>query len=331
MASNSSKPNSPKNSKDRDNETLGTDNPEKLTEDLNFWSMDTDVEAADVADVELDEVAEFLKSPVLPIGKKTKTLSEISNTPTELQELDDDGIIEKLEKANSREETNTARALSDEDLEEFKNLEHEEILAVENQKNIKSNSTKKRTPLELAASTICILFLIGLGIYFYNYYNNHFDILTDDKWTSNIPVEGKYAEIEAVDTWWSEPVTQAKLGVDLVPCIKITLGEGAKSGALRVIFYSFEEGLNGNLRAKGDPFPLEFSNGKFANGKNSVIIQGTDGFESMAEFYEYRNQMEDRWTVSIKEGSTIDIRSADFENLGHAPIEPTYKTLQTAK
>ena len=41
--------------------------------------------------------------------------------------------------------------------------------------------------------------------------------------------------------------------------------------------------------------------------------------------------MEDRWTVSIKEGPSINTQSADFEDLGHAPIDPIQRSLETAK
>jgi len=332
MASHSSKPNSHKHPKE-DSKTPDASEPnssDKLTDDLDFWSMDSDVEESDITDEALDETEAFLNSPVLPIGK-TKTLSEISETPAELRDLDDGEIIEKLAKANSREEISTIRTLSDEDLEEYQNVEHEEELEVVKQKRERKEKTKKRSPLELAGTIACVLFILGFGIYFYNYYNDKFDVLTDDEWASNIPVEGEYANIKSVQTWWSEPVTKAKLGVKLVPCLTITLDEEAKSGALRVIFFSYEEGLNGNKRAKGDPFPLEFRDGKFSNGKSSITIQGTDGFESRAEFYAYRSQMENRWTVSIKEGPSIGTRSADFQDLGHAPIDPIQRSLETAK
>jgi len=331
MASNSSKPNAPKNSNNHTSDSDANQHPkEKLTDDLDFWSMDTDEESIEAADIELDEVAEFLKSPVLPIGK-TKSLSEISDTPAELKEIDDADILENLTKANSRKDIENTRSLSDEDLEEFQNLEDEEHQITTVKRQEKKESKKKRSPLELATTIACFLFLIGLGVFFYQYYNEKFDVLTDDKWASNIPVEGKYAEIEAVETWWSEPVTQAKLGVVLVPCIKITLGENTKSGALRLIFFSSEKGLSGNLRAKGDPFPLEFSNGKFSNGKKSITLQGTDGFESMAEYSAYRIQDKERWTVTINEGASIELTADDYTDLGHAPIEPIFKTLKINK
>ena len=334
MASNPSKPNSHKNSKNKkasntsdDSELDGTST---LDEDMDFWSMDTDLPETDTTS-KIDESEEYLSSPVLPYGK-TKTLSEISEKPAEMRDLDDDQIIEKLAKANSREETDVVSSLSDEDLEEYNNIEHEEIQEVVEQKRKKKESTKKRTPMELAGSALCVLFLIGFGIYFYSYFNDKFDVLTDDTWASNIPVEGEFAAIKSVETWWSEPVTQAKLGIKLVPCLTITLDDKTKSGALRVIFYSDEDGLEeDSKRARGDPFPLEFSNGKFSNGKSSITIQGTDGFESMAEFYAYRSQMKNRWTVVIKEGPSINIRSADFADLGHAPIDPIQKSFKTAK
>ena len=63
MASNSSKPNSPKNTKNIGSESDANEpHKEKLTDDLDFWSMDTDTEAVEAADMELDEVAEFCES-----------------------------------------------------------------------------------------------------------------------------------------------------------------------------------------------------------------------------------------------------------------------------
>ncbi len=41
--------------------------------------------------------------------------------------------------------------------------------------------------------------------------------------------------------------------------------------------------------------------------------------------------MEDRWTVNIKEAASLNIMTKDFKDLGHAPIDPIRRSLNTAE
>ncbi len=294
---------------------------EPLTEDLDFWNMETDITKIDQTSEELDELEEFLKSPVLPTTK-TKTLSDLSENPIELEELDDIKIIKKLEEANTKREQETVVQLSEEDLKEYAQQEVEEKQEIIKKEIQKRQSKPKRTPVEKIATVVCVLFLLGLGFYLYSYSVKRLDIKTEEEWVSNIPTAGEFISIEEVSTGWSRPESGAKLGVILVPTATITLSDDIKSGAIRVIFYSYEEGLNGKKRAKGDPFPLEVIDGKFANGRNTITLAGTDGFTDIADFYSYRSQFEKRWTVVIKEAQSMSVPAGSFNDVGHAPIIP---------
>jgi hypothetical protein len=95
---------------------------------------------------------------------------------------------------------------------------------------------------------------------------------------------------------------------------------------IRSVFYSYEEGLLGKLRPKGDPFTHEFVNGKFLESEsNQITIYGTDGFEKLASFLFYRSQDENRWTVEVSEARYIQDEVNSFLPLASAPIEPIRK------
>lgn len=340
MASNSSQQEDPDKLKksiekpDQNIEAQKDQLTENLDSELDFWSMDSDNKQIEQVS---DELEDFL---TVPAAGSTKSLSELAETSIELEDLGGEEIIKSLEKANSRGQDTATNTLSEKDIEAYKAQGAEEQETVINQLREKRKFNKQRNLTEKICTALCALFLIGLGVFYFNYVADHIDIKTEDEWVTNIPVEGEFANITSISTWWAEPVDKVKLGIKLVPTATITLGENSKSGVLRVIFFSSEEGLNGNRRAKGDPVPLVIKDGKFHNGKNSITIQCTDGFSSIAEFNAYRHQNlrpeeahepEKRWNVTIKEASSIHTSTSDYKELGHAPIEPLRSELRSEK
>ena len=279
-----------------------------------FWEINQSTADTDLDSIDLEEIQDELNKEI-NITPIAKPITNLSDSELEIKAIDEQDVISTLDSEQARAELASEHGLTDEELDTFR--EDPAPVAVVSDK-------KKSTPLEKIMVPLCFLGLIGFAVFFISYLNDKFDVKQDHDWASNIPAKGKYVSIDRVDTWWTVPQSNnTKFGVKLVPAVTITLGSDSKSGTLRAVFYSYEEGINGEPRAKGDPFPLPFVDGKFvATGKNQVTLYGTDGYKDLSSFEYYRTQNEDRWTISIREAASGETNANKFNEVGHAPIEP---------
>lgn len=304
------------------------------TDEADFWDMDQVLSSTDSTldsieseSIDLEEIqAELNKEVDIPTVEKP--ITNLSESELQIPEIDNLEVITALTTEQAKTETASEHDLTEEELEHFK-APVAPIVTID--KNNRS------TPFEKIMMTLCFMGLIAFGAYLISYFYDKFDVQTEKEWASNIPVKGEYASITKVETWWTVPQNNnTKFGVKLVPSVKITLGSDSKSGILRAVFYTYEEVSKNEKRAKGDPFPLHFVDGKFIDtGKNTITIYGTDGYTDISSFEYYRTQNEDRWTISLREAAAGETKAENFVELGHAPIEPirigTETTDQTAK
>lgn len=176
---------------------------------------------------------------------------------------------------------------------------------------------------ERVAQLIVLLALAATFVWLCTYLTTHFDTSDQRDYLANTPVEGEYASIEHIDSWWQAPSGKASLNSKLVPAAEIQLDpSSSKSGALRVVFYSMEKNIDGSAKSAGDSITLTFEDGKFSNGSSSIKVVGTDGLAEMGDFYSYRNQDEKRWTIEIREAARPNSAANDYKVLAQAPIEP---------
>ncbi len=289
---------------------------EELTDDLDFWNIDTDKSNA-VADADaLAELEEMLAEVEEPepqrfIAKIEPTVEAFKEeVKTSSQDQDIDQLLDNAKaKIIAEREMQESLAFSDDSINKPKKI------------NIPNTQAEK------FATIFCYIALVGIFTFLIIYASEQHNFDTSKPYAGNTPVEGEFANVASIETWWSEPIgKKARLGVILVPSATITLDSDSKSGVLRSVFYSDEEGLLGQLRPKGDPFTHEFLDGKFLeSGTNQITIQGTDGFEKLAHYEYYRSQDDTRWTIEVKEAATIQTSIDGFKSLANAPIEPIRK------
>lgn len=180
------------------------------------------------------------------------------------------------------------------------------------------------TGFEKLSIAAVMAILIGLGIGYYAYFLSKYDTSDPHTYITNTPVKGTYAAIDKIDTSWTQSDDEnVRLGIKIVPSATIHLDpEGSSSGTLRIVFYGTEKNSNGSLRSAGDSITVRFNNGKFKNGTSSLLVTGTDGLKTIGDFYSYRNQDDERWTVEVREADTNTTSASAFKELANAPIAP---------
>jgi hypothetical protein len=300
--------------------------PEDLSDDLDFWNIDTDPKEINTSADKTEQILAEKK-----IQQPLKSLSEqdlVIKTPDEQDiksTLDLHKESNKLEEFDHISNNNVDELLANASAEVKAELDGVPIPPepVETAAKLRES----RTSVEKIATLACYLAILGVFSYLIIYASEQHNFDTTKGYESNTPVKGDYANVEKIETWWSKPVgNNAKFGILFVPSATITLDSSSGSGVIRSVFYSYEEGLLGKLRPKGDPFTHEFVNGKFLeSGNNQITIHGTDGFEKLSSFLFYRSQDENRWTVEVREAPSTQNEVNSFLPLANAPIDPIRK------
>ena len=303
-------------------------------ENKDFWDLNNQYSSTEAPfaepeeettdDEQLAPVEEQVITPSAPISAETTTAEP---TPTE------NGGFKKIPVSGQVQDATTATAVTAAAASTSTPAEVNKTQAPEEKSQHEEDSSasnkSRRSPLEWISSILCYVGIIALFAYLLNYASKQHNFDTDPSYTSNVPVSGEYASIANVETWWEKPTTSgsAKYGVILVPVAKITLSDDSKSGVIRSIFYNPEnEDTKRAAVRKGDAITKEFSNGKFVEtGTNEITIYATDGFEEEAHYNFYRSQVEERWTIQIREAEGNQVSTAEFKDLAKAPIEAILK------
>ncbi len=262
-----------------------TKSDEELTDDLDFWNIDSAKQRTTSGPEDEEEIEEEPESNQEQ-EESTPVSDESSESPLFTSNADKDGEITSAPK-------------------------------------LKLPFTKA----EKLASIACYISILGVFTFLIYYFSQQHNFDTKKPYAANTPVKGDYASIEDIETWWSEPdKNKVNVGSILTPAATITLDSDSKSGVIRSMFYSYEEGLLGELKPKGDALTHEFVNGKFKeSGTNQITVHCTEGFEKIAHYMYYRNQDESRWTIKVSEAASVDEDISSFKPVAHAPIEPVQK------
>ncbi|MGJ8656801.1 MAG: hypothetical protein ACSHX6_10155 [Akkermansiaceae bacterium] len=301
------------------------------SDDQNFWNLESDPQDIETPAEELEEIDKILAEK-----KLNQPLKQISEREVDIELPCDKEIMSSLERHKGGEKIEELPDISNKDVDEILASANAEALAegsdsapapasVPAPLPTKPKSTK--SPAEKIATICCYIAIIAIFGYLIKYASNQHDFNTAKSYAANTPAQGEFGNIVSIETWWSEPVgNNTKYGVILVPAATISLAPDSTSGVIRSVFYSYEEGLQGKLRPKGDPFTHEFRDGKFlTSGTNQITIYGTDGFTELSNFIFYRGQDDERWTIDIKEAPSVQTDVNSFKFLAQAPIEPIRK------
>lgn len=318
----------PKNSKN----TEDSKQDNKITpEDTDFWDLEVDAQPSETTLEEIEEIDRILAEQEL-----YKPLIQLSKREIDIEVPCEKEILSSLDSHKGSEALEALQYISNKDVDELLASATAEVMAEEDGIELTPEpeiapapaiNKADRSATEKIASIFCYLAILGVFGYLVHYASEQHDFDTSKSYAANTPVKGENADIENIETWWSEPVSNnTKFGVVLVPSATITLGPDSDSGVIRSVFYSYEEGLQGQLRPKGDPFTHEFRDGKFsATRTNQITIYGTDGFTDMSHYIFYRGQDEKRWLVDVKEAPSSQTQVNNFSFLAQAPVEPIRK------
>ncbi len=305
---------------------------DEISEDSDFWNMESDLEEIDTSSDELDEIEKILAE-----NKLEQPLKPLSEQELVIDAPCEKDIIDSLDQHHSSQEMEELPDIANKNVDELLASATAEVKAEESGEQLivptpsstpKKETTKEsRSTAEKIATLACYLAIIGVFGYLIHYASKQHNFDTAKSYEANTPAQGEYASIVNIETWWAEPESDnTKFGVILVPSATITLGADSTSGVIRSVFYSDEEGLLGKLKPKGDPFTHAFKNGKFlSTGTNQVTVYGTDGFEELAHFIFYRGQSDDRWTIEVKEAPSVQTELDGFKAVAKAPIDPIRK------
>ncbi|WP_018968904.1 hypothetical protein [Rubritalea marina] len=162
------------------------------------------------------------------------------------------------------------------------------------------------------------LLLLALGLGALYYLSSIGNMTALEPYESDIPAEGQWLHIDAIETYW---ITNAK--EEVIPVATITIDSNHNSdGTLRVLFKSNIGDANEVSKYVGDSNTLAITGGKFPNGSNTITIQCTKGLENMADYLGYKSQPFMRWVVELREAAPNANRATDFSELTHAPLNP---------
>ncbi|MGJ8677769.1 MAG: hypothetical protein ACSHX0_09650 [Akkermansiaceae bacterium] len=175
--------------------------------------------------------------------------------------------------------------------------------------------------IETVALALIALLLLGTATasYIWLYKKNQ---LANQTTSTELPAQGKYATIQAIDSYWKSAVdlSNVKLGTELAPVAVITLGKSSNSGALR-LFFSDE---NNNLI--GDPIDLTVSNGLFSNGEKTIEVNATNGLSNKMDLLSYQiDEHGGSWQITIKEAENSLAKGSEFVEIIQAAISPVEK------
>ncbi|MGJ8672659.1 hypothetical protein [Rubritalea sp.] len=179
----------------------------------------------------------------------------------------------------------------------------------------------KKTPsslIEKISMAAAVLLLVAVASFFISYFYKSYEVTSEASYADNLPATGKFAGIESIVTHWQEdPITKK-----VFPYATIALEPDSTSGSLRALFGKNKDLNDLDQTVIGDPHTLQFSQGKFNNGTNTITIKCSQGLSDLAEYLGYKDQELYRWTIRVSESSKDQQSSSAFSALAHAPIEP---------
>lgn len=189
------------------------------------------------------------------------------------------------------------------------------------QNNQAPTRIEKRSSRDRFLPLLILAGLLALAVAIILYAKRHIDIQTEPSYAGTLPKSGSIASISDIQTGWKKlKNTSSQAGEQLYPSATITLGKDSPkpSGSLLITFYSPAIDSPKEYIAVGDTLTVNYHNGLFDNGEAHFTVTGTASIGILANFLTYRDQDDVRWKVEIRESDG----SSEFEELGHAPIDP---------
>jgi len=271
-----------------------------------------------------------------PPTEETKEIEPFVEEETKEEAETDDSTTEKKPLAKGEWEVDLEESdLSDENEPEKEPTQEEQLPTDKEQSSsttiddildemdheVKENSIPTGVNgIEKFLILICLLALIGLGVFAVYYLNRDLEENTAQKverFNTRLPAKGKTITITHLDTYWAPPLESANVSAKtkLVPLCFIK-AEIKGKGCLRLFF------RDSDGKTIGDVLNLPYSNGKFeASGKDLVKITGTSGLKDEVDFSLLSGGQENPWNATIYEGPNDRARTNEFKELSFVIID----------
>lgn len=179
----------------------------------------------------------------------------------------------------------------------------------------KSRASKAKLSIieKLALTSFALMLLCGGAVgYLWLYKKNK---LAEISYTLDLPVKGQYSTIKKFSSYWKDAskLNDINNNTFAVPSVSITLDKKSTSGVLRFYFSHKEEII-------GDPISVNFKDGLFEDGTNSLEVYATNGVASKNNLLAYQLEPHINWQVSILEAKNRNVKGSEFKLLARTNI-----------
>lgn len=127
---------------------------------------------------------------------------------------------------------------------------------------------------------------------------------------SDLPIRGQKISADKIRSYWREPDPgkgeTARRGTILIPVVELDVS--GSPGAIRVFFRNSEKATVGDAVTRT------------VNGKSTLTIPATAGFDDAGLFAAYRTGETEAWTIEVFEGASENAAGSTFKKLFEMPI-----------
>jgi hypothetical protein len=122
----------------------------------------------------------------------------------------------------------------------------------------------------------------------------------------DFPIKGERLEIKAATTYWRPPIATGdnrdtfRRGTVFIPAIKLTIGSGSGSGALRFVFRNQDGDPIGDVQTRT------------VSAGETIEIPATAGFDDAGMHAAYRTGQDKPWTITVKEAASVNAANEAF-------------------
>ena len=160
---------------------------------------------------------------------------------------------------------------------------------------------------ELFSVAACLILLLGLGGFAYRHSIRMLATENDLVESSDFPIPGKHLTVEAVTTYWREPILEGegrdncRRGTLLLPVVELRVTGGP--GAIRVFFRNQDGELVGDAVTRA------------TTPGATLLVPATAGFEDSGMYAAYRIGTVPPWSVEVHEAAATGGAKEAFTRL----------------
>lgn len=236
-------------------------------------------------------------------------LSRISTPATT-----DPALVDQEESPVGEADSQDSTKTNEESASDDAIVQHEAGLPDEEVKSDTPEAPIQKISLNLSKSEklgligFAVLLLAGILFFFANSINK---LPEEERFLTpgDLPIAGEKVSADEIKSYWREPDIAGgetvRHGTLLVPVVELGVSGG---GAVRVFFRDSDGATVGDGVTRT------------VNGKSTITITATAGFDDQGMFAAYRTGETKSWKIEVFEGSSIQAPGSEFKKLFEMPI-----------